>query len=425
MFSIGKQQRRNWRVLVAACAFMPMFSFAAAEVSTLKQALALTLQQYPELQKFSWLIKAQQSEQTIAAQSPEYRVDVGVENLFGTGAAAGVQGAQTTLSLSSVIELGDKRALRKQLAAANLAATEAAQLTQTLEVMSTVTQQYIHTLAQQQRVTLNRESVELAQHALAIVTKRVSNGAANNAEQLQAQAAVSQAQLALSNELTMLAVMKQQLAAFWRADADAISQLSGTLTPLTGAPNFSALYRQFLISPYMATLSQSVATKDAELSLVRSQARPDIGWSVGVSRQQEQQDTSLVANVSIPLYSAARNQARTQIAIASKHTVELQRQMKLLEYKQYIYEASQYLHDNLAAIEQLQSTILPNLTQAMQLSLSAYQRGSYGYQDYIAAREALLQAKRQQLDLLEAALINQTLLEQWTGAPLSVSSQAY
>ena len=50
-----------------------------------------------------------------AALKPAYTLGVEVENFFGSGEVAGIQDLELTLTLSSVIEMGDKIHARKNI----------------------------------------------------------------------------------------------------------------------------------------------------------------------------------------------------------------------------------------------------------------------------------------------------------------------
>ncbi len=90
---------------------------------------------------------------------------------------------------------------------------------------------------------------------------------------------------------------------------------------------------------------------------------------------------------------------------------------KLLEVKRLLFEASHYLNFTLQAISHLNENVIPDLRQAMTLTLEGYQQGIYNYQEWIASREALIRTQARVIDLSETALINQALIEQWTGLP--------
>ena len=85
-------------------------------VITLRQALALALMHNPELKAFSWDVRASQARQLQASIRPNPALEVEVEEVGGPGQRSGFDAAETTIQLSQLIELGDKRNKRIKLA---------------------------------------------------------------------------------------------------------------------------------------------------------------------------------------------------------------------------------------------------------------------------------------------------------------------
>ena len=75
---------------------------------TLENALKRTLSNNPDLVVFEFKSSALDGESKMASLRPEMSVGVEVENVLGTGEVSGIKDAELTLTLSSVIELGDK-----------------------------------------------------------------------------------------------------------------------------------------------------------------------------------------------------------------------------------------------------------------------------------------------------------------------------
>jgi len=85
---------------------------------TLRQALAAALVNNPQLIAFAWENRAREADALQAGLGPNPELELEIENFGGSGEVAGFQGAETTLALSQLVELGDKR--RKRLAVAEL-----------------------------------------------------------------------------------------------------------------------------------------------------------------------------------------------------------------------------------------------------------------------------------------------------------------
>ncbi len=83
---------------------------------TLRQALALALMHNPELKAFSWDVRVSEARQLQASLWPNPELEVEVEEVGGQGQRSGFDAAETTIQLSQLIELGDKRNKRTKLA---------------------------------------------------------------------------------------------------------------------------------------------------------------------------------------------------------------------------------------------------------------------------------------------------------------------
>jgi len=85
-------------------------------VINLRQALSLALMHNPELKAFSWDIRASEARTLQAGLLPNPEIEVEVEEVGGAGARSGFDGAETTIALSQLIELGNKQSKRSKLA---------------------------------------------------------------------------------------------------------------------------------------------------------------------------------------------------------------------------------------------------------------------------------------------------------------------
>jgi cobalt-zinc-cadmium efflux system outer membrane protein len=98
-------------VLIAFVPFAPS-SFAMEKLLTLRQALALTLKQNPELAAFSWDVRSAEARVLQARLFPNPDFNTQTEDIAGTKQSSDLTRSQTTLQLSQLIELGGKRSAR-------------------------------------------------------------------------------------------------------------------------------------------------------------------------------------------------------------------------------------------------------------------------------------------------------------------------
>jgi len=406
--------RKFTRAGILTSALMLSQANALAEQVTLDDAVQLTLNRHPSLLKFRPLTRALEGDRQQALLSPAYTVGANLENVMGTSSTSGVQAAEATISLSSVYELGGKKSARTLVVDARAALLDSEQYSMSLSLLGGLTQQYIRVLAQQERLQIAERSVSLAEDALTVITNRIKSGATNDAELFRAKSALNQAKLELATAKVNKEIALQSLTLFWQGNYEDIT-LTGSLNSPAKNYSYETLFNQFLSSSNADLLIKSLDLKDAEIQLAKSDNTADLSWSVGVRRNQGAQDTSLVFGASIPLFAEKRNSGAVKSAIASKEAELLERDTKYLDVKAILFKAINF--SSQAALH-LEKEVMPDLKRALELTKEGYQKGIYTYQEWFASRDALLQSQRSLINYREATLLNEALIEQWTGQSL-------
>jgi len=184
---------------------------------TLRDALALALRQSPELASFAWEIRARESAAIQAGRPPNPVADLLFEDL-GAGRAAdesGTVGAQATLQLSQLIELGGKRAARRTLAGLDRDLAEWDFETARIDVLTRVTAAFLDVLASQQTVALAERNRALFGEVDQTVRTRVEAGVVSPIEQTKAGVALAMTRIEMQRAQRSLAAARTALAALW------------------------------------------------------------------------------------------------------------------------------------------------------------------------------------------------------------------
>jgi cobalt-zinc-cadmium efflux system outer membrane protein len=164
---------------------------------TLRQSLALALLRNPELEAFSWQLRAQEANILQESLRPNPVLGAKVENFGGTDPMDSFEGAMTTFSISQLIELGDKRMKRTRLAEADHALSAWDYEAKRLEIVTEVARRYIEVLADQHRVELAEQTLELSRQLHVIVKDRARVGVIPTVEVDKALVRVSTEQILL------------------------------------------------------------------------------------------------------------------------------------------------------------------------------------------------------------------------------------
>lgn len=386
---------------------------------SLDDAVLNALQHNPRLQVFDVRMRGLQGLEQTATLRPAFELELEIENFSGNGELQGLDAAEQTVALSSILELGGKRSARMAQANARTRLAAAEREVEALKLLGEVTENFVAALAAQQRRDLAEDALLLARTTLQTVEQRAQAGAAPDAEVLRAKAALGQSKIAVTRLQHALETRKTKLATLWGATVVDFDELRGDLFQFPPADDFESLFARVKASPALDVFASETHLKDAELRLARARTAVDIGWSIGVRRVEETGDRGLVAGVSVPLFSGRRGRGEILAAEAEREQTELRREAALLDLHAQLFEAYQKRQQNVEAATALQNEIIPILDRALRETREAYERGRYSYLDLIAAQQELLDARQSVIDAAAAALAYGALIEMLTAEPLS------
>ncbi len=415
---------RGWLIYLSLLMLIPWTTTQAEQIGhtlTLSSAIKYSLEQNPSLRVFEFRKIALMGKKETANLRPAYEVGFEAENFSGSGNFSGLDSTELTVSLSSVIEMGDKRTARINVVGGSRALLDAERQVETLELLGEVTRRYVDVLAAQERVTLAEEAAQLAEETLSEVKKRSKAAAIPEAEVKRAQAATGQARLTVLSEKQQLSYLKVALAALWGEKAPSFLRIEGNLYQFAKDVEFQKLYSKIIQNPAIQVFAAEERLKEAEVRLTKTQASTDIRWSVGLRQFQETDDTAIMAGFSVPLFSSKRSTGSTTSAIAARDEVIIRKEAALLKLHTQLFRAYSNRQQAIVTLKNLQSSIIPSLEQALKETQKAYQRGRYSYLDYLTARQELISARRTLIEAGSAALRYGADIEQLTAEPLPVS----
>lgn len=392
---------------------------ASAAPLSLEEAARKTLEKHPTLKVFEYREQSLVRQREVSALRPGFELGTELENIFGTGTTSGLDQAELTVSLSSVIELGTKRQARIASIDAQTALVRAQRQFQSLDVLGAMTRQFIDVLAFQEHLKLTRDSEALAEATITTIRTRVDAGAAPDAELLRVQAVLSQARLRTAQISRELEVSSVTLATYWGERRSPSSAVQGDLYAFGPAIEFETLYQHAVESPVVHIFATEERMLDAALALSESQNKADLRWSFGVRRLQGPGDTALVATVQLPLFTGPRNRGAVAASLAELNEVAVRREQALNELYARLFDGYRTRAQSIDAAHTLRDETIPALSSALAATRSAYESGRYSYLDLIAAQQALLDAKATLIDVAATALKAGVVLEQLTGLPLN------
>ena len=410
---------RTGIIMLLICILLLGRPALAAETLSLDQAIQLTLQNNPTLHQFTFKDTILEAQKQTNSLRPGFEVSAELENVAGSGGTNGLDAAESTIALSSVLELGGKRQARMSLADSRIEQFRWEQQAATLDVLGNLTTAFIEGLTFQANMELARESLNLSQSLLKTVQSRSAKGATPEAEVKRAKAALVRAELQLAASVSQFERQKVTLAQFWGVSDPAFTTLSGTLFQYREAEKFDQLFARIQSSPSLQVFLTETRVQEANLTLAKANARSDLTWQVGVRRLEESSDTAFVAGISVPLFSGRRNQGDVRAAEAQRDSAATAEKAALLRLHSELFQAFTLRAQSIDAVSRIKGTAIPALESALELTQRAYRNGRYRYQDLIAAQQELLMAKQSLIESASTALISQAVIEELTGQALN------
>lgn len=389
----------------------------AADRLSLDEAFARVAQTHPDLRLFGARQDILSADLERAALRPAWVAGASVENAFGTGEASGLDGAELTLSLASVLERGGKLDARRTLAQSRINALAVEREARRLDLLAEVARRYLAMVAAQRQRDIAELDIAQRQRAVAGARHRLQAGASPESVVLTAQAALARAELDRARAEQRFAAARQHLAALWGERAPTFDVVAADPTALPQVASFAQLTSTLEQTPELAQFVGERRIREARLQLARADAKADLDWEVGVRRLQATDDMALVGSISMPLGASRRAQPEIRAAEAELTALEIERESKGLSLYSTLAEAhGRYLTAQLE-VDRLGTDVLPKLAKAEAAAERAYRAGAISYLEWAQLQSERTAARKQQLDAaLEAqrALIE---IQRLTGAP--------
>jgi cobalt-zinc-cadmium efflux system outer membrane protein len=372
---------------------------AGAAAPDLKEALERALEHNKDLAAFEYRIAEQQGRREQAGLLPNPWLDVFIEDAAGSGTYGGFDSAQTTLSLGWVLE-GWVRKGRVGVAEAGneLIAADARILR--VEVAADTAEHFLASLAGQARLERADEAIELAEQTLDAVTRRVRAGKAPTVELIRAEAELATDRLARDDVTHELSAAYHRLAAQWGETEPLFSRVEGDLLALPAVEPHAVLTRGLAGNPQLARYATEARLAKANLRLAEARRWPALRPLVGVRRYEATDDTALVAGISVPIPLLDRNQGGVAESRASVSRARAEADAARVRLQTTLFELYEELQHHFHRAKTLRVEVIPRLTEALEGTRRAYERGRYGYFELHSVQADLLRA---QSELIEAS----------------------
>ena len=376
---------------------------------SLAEAVERTLYRHPALEAAALEVDIERARREFESQPPPLEFEAGAEDFGGTGAVSGFDGAELTLQLSRVLELGDKATLRYDVGTRRVDQALVVEQTAALELAREVTHRYLEVVVLQERVTLARQMVRVAASTLEFVTARVKAGGSARAEASLARVELSRAELAVLGVDGQLDAARTALASMWQASPPDFGRAGADIYQLPGLPSYASLEQRLDDNPALLQRAAEVNLLRAQSQLVNARQKADVSVTGGVKHLAATDDVGFVFSVSVPFGSASRAKPsitesellseQTPLLVESQ-TIELRTTLSGL-YSELLY-ADQ-------AVDRLQEDIIPEAKTAVRLYEDTFRIGSSTLLELTQAQKELLALQEELVAI--AGTYHSTLME--------------
>ncbi|MDH7945147.1 TolC family protein [Pseudohongiella sp. SYSU M77423] len=393
----------------------------AAEEITLEQAIINTITQNPELQAFGYELRAQDGVILQAGLSPKPELTVTVEDVLGTGVAQALSGAQTTASISWVLE-GKLRQRRIDAARTGSLVLASEAEVMRLDAAAQTARYYTQALAHQARLQLAEQSIALAEDSVSTIGQRVDAGTAPRSDLARARAELSMRELMEEDLHHELVGFYHRIAAQWGMLEPDFSRVQGDLTNLPAVEAYPALEARIEQNPDLTRFLSEQRLHESTLLLEQAKRNSLWRFNAGVRRIESSSDVGFVAGVTIPLNRGNQNQGRIEEARVRLEQASVNQEAERIRMKLSLFLFYQELEHSLHIVESLRSDVIPEYELALSEVRRAYELGSSSYMEWLQVQNDLLAAREQLLEASVLAHQNMIEIERLTGVRIAQSA---
>lgn len=401
-------------VLAAAGMSLVACMVHAAEPLRLEVAIERALAAHPALAAEAARLRAAEARAAHDSLPPPLVLGAQLEDVAGTGAVSGLDGAQATVQLERTIELGGKRAARRAAGEAGIARQRHELATARLDVATRVRERFIEMAVDQRRLEDARARVAQAQALHAEVAAWVEAARNPESDLHVAAMAVAEAELQLEHAEHELAAARMALAASLGRREPDFDRVVMDLDQLPPVPAFAELAGRLPQAAQLRAAQLEAEAGAARRRLAVAAGRPDITVGVGVRRLEAIDEQALVMSMSMPL--GGRRRAAPLVAEAEAHgaALDASRESVLVERHQQLYEMYQELLHARDEVETLRERLLPQAGAALDFSRRAFEAGRLSYMALAQAERTLIDLRARHTDALARYHLGRLAIERLT-----------
>ena len=379
---------------------------SATEVET-KRPLSLQdalqrIQSSPALKAATKGVEVKEGVVKQAGLFPNPEIAVEVENFAGKDNLEGLDGAEITVALSQLIEIGGKRSARKSVAGHDLKLAEWDYQSQKQDLQLATMKAFYAALTAQEQFSQAEQLLSLADKGYQTVADRVEAGKVSPVQKLRASVELNMARNTFESAKRQQIQARHSLASKWGDSVPGFDRVGGVFDDLNEPPEWDALQTAFLINSDVQRWQSELANKKANLDLEQASIIPDVTLVFGVRKFKDNNTNALVAGLEFPLPFFDRNQGGKMTALAEVSQSVYQRDAAIAELMSGMQSAYQELLSSHYQASSIKKDILPAAEQANEAMQIGYREGKFDYLEALDAQRTLFEVKTEYINAFSA-----------------------
>jgi len=420
------QFHRNMAHLLCAAVLLLIPVQAGAESGrpiTLAQALKRVVTANPRLAVAEREIGVVAGHRIQAAAIPNPEFAPIVENVLGSGQYKGSQSAQTTLTLSQLIEFPGKRDARIAATSAEFDSSQWQLQSERLEVLSETAVAFVNILGAQRRIQILDGIIASLDGLTPLLQRRVDLGASSQADISRAQVAADLIRVDRERAKTALDTARRELAVLMGLTSPDFGQAVGAFGSVTTPPALAILMRGFEDHPQLVRWTAIRAQRKAELISARLKPLPDVRLGVGYRLFRETKDNAWVFGLSMDIPLWDQNQGAILSAQETLAKADAERAVNKSALTILLGRTYDALQGSRREIELLQAAVIPKARESVRTVESGYAQGRFTLIELLDTQSALAQALLREQEALVTYHTAVATIEWLSGTPINPSRQ--
>lgn len=386
-----------------------------SEPVTFERAFQLALQHSPRGSLLEALQEFADGQVEEAGYRPNPTVGVEIENVLGTGKFEGLDGYEVTLGISQLIERGEKRNRRSELAIRSKELLRWDYEEAMANLRFAVMQAFSNALVAQKNVELQEELLELEKASEAEVVRRANAAIASSIEVSQAKLATMQQEFKFGSSQRQLREAKVILSSLWNQQNFVDFTLGGQLEIETPLPALSTLIELVDAVPSIARFRAERKAQEVALDLEKAKSKADYKIFGGARYLREERgDAAFVLGLEIPWQIRNKNEGNIRSAMSRLRVLDSR---KRVVRQQAVAEISVNYSELVSSIEEwknLSENLLPSAEAALAETEIGYQRGIVPLLNVLDARKSLFGIRTAMLESIGRYLNARAEIERLT-----------